>query len=74
MPLPHLWEAMKRYFAKQIPPSLEEVGAALGISAGSNSPLFRLFRALQAAEVRCMDATQKSRTLAGLKCLGAESC
>ena len=64
-PLPQLWEAMKCYFSSLIPPSVEEVANALEVSGGSNSPLRRLFRALQTAEVRCIEHQQKNRGLTG---------
>lgn len=65
MPLPLLYEAIAKYFAEVRVPSVQSVARALQVSGGNHSPLFRLFRALQMAEVRCMDWTQSRRTLTG---------
>ena len=65
MPLPLLQEAISKYFAEVRVPSVQSVARALQVSGGNHSPLFRLFRALQMAEVRCMDWTQSRRTLTG---------
>ena len=66
LPLPTLLKAMQRYFHGPFAESVQSCAVALGLSGTpGTSCLSRLWNALGAAEVRCMESRQKHRTLSG---------
>lgn len=66
LPLPTLLKAMQRYFHGPFAESVESCAVALGLSGSpATSCLSRLWTALRAAEVRCMESRQKNRFLSG---------
>ena len=66
LPLPTLLKAMQRYFHGPFAESVQSCAVALGLSGTpGTSCLSRLWNALRAAEVRCMESRQKHRTLSG---------
>lgn len=65
MPLPVIWMILQRYFHGLHAESVESCAKALGLSGSNTSALAKLWRALQTAEVRCMEHKQRNRLLEG---------